>query len=72
MHGLLLKHLLCTQNNNTMILALGLVDKCNVNLNISIDMGSINICYNSMGCMNRSLIFPLLNFNIAVGVGDFF
>lgn len=55
-----------------MILALGLVDKCNVNLNISIDMGSINICYNSMGCMNKSLIFPLLNFNIAVGVGDFF
>lgn len=53
-----------------MILALDLVNKCNVNLNTSIDMGSINICYNSMGCMNRSLIF--LNFNIAVGVGDFF
>lgn len=71
MHGLLLKHLLCTKNN-TMILALGLVNKCNVNLNISIDMSSINICYNSMGCMNRVLIFPLLNFNNAVGFGDLF
>lgn len=55
-----------------MILALGLINKCNVNLNISIDMDSINMCYGSMECMNRALIFSLLNFNIAAGVGDFF
>lgn len=55
-----------------MTLALGSVNKCNVNLNISIDMGSINMCYGSMGRMNRALIFPLLNFNITIGVEDLF
>ena len=51
-----------TQNNNIMTLALGLVNKLNVNLNSSIDVHSINMCYSSMGCMNGALIFPFLNF----------